>query len=198
VQPGTLLNEETTVTFRVDMRGRADSGSFDPSVDVVAVNGSFLPGGWQPWDSLITQAFDDGVTGGDTTAGDLIYTVQVALPRGTNSRLAYKYGINGQDNEAAVGSDRIRYVRATGTYELPLDVFGTITEENATLEIGPVAINRTGAQVTVTWPAGTGVRLERINNITTGAATEVTGTDGQGSYTVETTGEMGIFRAVKP
>ena len=79
-----------------------------------------------------------------------------------------------------------------------MDVFGTITEENATLEIGPVAINRTSAQVTVTWPAGTGVRLQRISNLTTGAATEVTGTDGQGNYTVETTGEMGIFRAVKP
>ena len=120
--PGSFLNEETVVTFRVDMNNAETlSGEpFNPTTDTVALNGAFLPGSWQPWESLVdTQAFDDGVSGGDTTAGDGIYTVKVMLPPGTPARLVYKYGINGADNEAAVGDDRVRYVRSTGPIHCP-------------------------------------------------------------------------------
>jgi hypothetical protein len=202
VAPGTLLNEETVVTFRVDMRNARTTGgaAFDPSVDTVAVNGSFLPGGWQPWDSLsATQAFDDGASGGDATAGDLIYTVQVTLPRGTNSRLAYKYGVNGQDNEAAAGNDRVRYVRATGTYTLPVDTFGTIAQETQTQDIGSVAIARaTAGEITITWKGQPGVRLQKLSSVTGGTVTELPTTDGQSTYTAPATDTMGFFRLVKP
>jgi hypothetical protein len=202
VTPGSLLNEETVVTFRVDMRNARTTGgtAFDPAVDTVAVNGSFLPGGWQPWDSLsATQAFDDGATGGDATAGDLIYTVQVTLPRGANSRLAYKYGINGQDNEAAVGNDRIRYVRASGTYTLPVDVFGTMTQESETLDIGPLAIDRAATGVvTITWPAEPGARLQEMSSLSGGGRVTFVTNSGESSYVVPATNSMGFYRLVKP
>ena len=202
VTPGSLLNEDTLVTFRVDMRNARTAGGtpFNPQTDTVALNGAFLPGGWQPWGDLsATQAFDDGASGGDETADDGIYTVQVTLPRGTTSRLVYKYGINGADNEAAIGNDRVRYARATGSYTLPVDLFGTMTVENETRELGPLAINRSPAgEVTITWPAEAGVRLQQLSSLDGGAVTEVPNTDGQGSYTVQTTDAMGFFRLVKP
>ncbi|HEX7862229.1 MAG TPA: carbohydrate-binding module family 20 domain-containing protein [Verrucomicrobiae bacterium] len=201
VQPGTLLNEETIVTFRVNMNNAVigtNGPAFNPTTDTVAVNGAFLPGGWQPWDSLTTQAVDDG-TNGDATAGDGIYTVQVTLPRGANSRLIYKYGINGQDNEAAAGTDRIRYIRETGAFTLPLDVWANILDEdNESEDIGEVAINRTAGEVTINWTAQPGVRLQRITNLATGEATDIAGTEGQGTYNVETSGQMGFFRLARP
>lgn len=202
VAPGTLLNEDTVVTFRVDMNNARTTGgaAFNPAMDTVALNGAFLTGGWQPWDSLFdTQAFDDGVSGGDTTAGDGIYSVQLTLPRGTPSRLVYKYGVNGADNEAAIGDDRIRFVRATGTYTLPVDIFGTMTEETLTQDIGTVAITRANAgEVTINWTGQPGVRLQKLENLQGGTVTDLPTTDGQSTYTAPTTGEMGFFRLVKP
>jgi hypothetical protein len=202
VTPGSLLNEETVVTFTVDMNtARTLSGeTFNPETDTVALNGGFLPGGWQPWESLFdTLAFDDGATFGDATAGDGIYTVQVTLPSGTPARIAYKYGINGADNEAAIGDDRIRYVRSTGTYTLPLDKFGDIIEESETLDIGTVSIARGNAgEVTLNWQGQPGVRLQKLSSVSGGTVTELPTTDGQSTYTAPATDSMGFFRLVKP
>jgi hypothetical protein len=203
VTPGSLLNEATVVTFRVDMRNARTTGgtAFNPETDTVSVNGAFLPGGWQPWGDLsTTQAFDDGLSGGDATAGDLIYTVQVTLPRGTPTRLVYKYGINGADNEAGVGNDRVRFVRGSGEYTMPVDVFGTMTVENETQEIGPVAINRANSgEITVTWPAEAGARLQELNSLGAGRTERfVTDGTGAGSYTIPATNSMGFYRLVMP
>jgi hypothetical protein len=200
--PGSFLNEETVVTFRVDMNNaRTLSGdSFNPATDTVALNGAFLPGGWQPWDVLFdTQAFDDGVSGGDTTAGDGIYTVQVTLPRGAPARLVYKYGINAADNEAAIGNDRVRYVRSTGTYSLPVDTFGDITQESETLDIGTVSIARGNVgEVTLSWEGQPGVRLQKLSSLSGGTVTDLPATDGQNSYTVQANENMAFFRLMKP
>ena len=200
--PGSFLNEETVVTFRVDMNNAQTLSRepFNPTTDTVALNGAFLPGGWQPWESLVeTQAFDDGVSGGDTTAGDGIYTVQVTLPRGTPSRLVYKYGINGADNEAAVGDDRVRYVRSTGTYTPPVDQFGTMTEESQTQDIGTVSIARGNpGEVTLNWQGQPGVRLQKLSSLSGGTVTDLPTTDGQSTYTAPATDSMGFFRLVKP
>ncbi|MGZ8900589.1 MAG: hypothetical protein ACXW3Z_10880, partial [Limisphaerales bacterium] len=202
VAPGTLLNEETVVTFRVNINNaRTTAGAtFNPTTDTVALNGAFLTGGWQPWESLFdTRAFDDGVSGGDTTASDGIYTLQLTLPRGTPSRLVYKYGVNGADNEAAIGDDRIRFVRETGAYTLPVDIFGTMTEETLTQNLGTVAIARANlGEVTIKWTGQSGVRLQKLDNLQSGAVTDLPTTDRQSTYTAPASGQMGFFRLVKP
>jgi hypothetical protein len=202
VAPGDILNAETVVTFRVDMRNAHTTGgaAFDPTNDTLSLNGSFLTGGWQPWDSLTeTQAFDDGQSGGDTVAGDGIYSVQVTLPRGASTRLEYKYGINGADNEAAVGSNHVRYVRTSGSYTLPVDVFGTMTQEPATQDLGKISIARgTAGKVVLSWAGQPGVRLQKLTSLVGGTISEVPGTDGLSSYEYTASESMAFFRLVKP
>src|SRR5688572_27489857 len=200
--PGSFLNEETVVTFRVDMNNAETlSGeSFNPTADTVALNGAFLPGGWQPWESLVdTQAFDDGVSGGDTNAGDGIYTVKVTLPPGTTTRLVYKFGINGADNEALGGDDHVRYVCSPGTYTLPIDKFGVMTKESETQDIGTVSIARANAgDVTLSWQGQPGVRLQKLSSLSVGTVTDLPTTDGQSTYTAPASDSIGFFRVVKP
>lgn len=200
VAPGDLLTADTVVTFRVDMRNaRTTEGvAFNPQVDTVVLNGSFFPGGWQPWGSVETVLSDDGLNGGDTTANDGIYSAQVTLPRGSGTRLEYKYGINSLDNEAASGSNHVRYVRATGTYTMPVDVFGTMTQENATQDLGRLSISKgTAGKVVITWQGQPGVRLQKLTAVTGGTVTEVPGTDGQSTYETTANEPMAFFRLVK-
>lgn len=186
--------------FQVDVReARTTIGaSFDPQNDTIALNGSFRPGGWQPGGGLAdTQALDDGTTGGDTNANDGIYTVQLVVPQGTPPRIEYKYGINVVNSEAAQGVNHVQYIRHTESYVLPVDVFGNMSQESATLEIGSLVINRTAGNVTLTWEGLPGVHLQKLETIT-GSATDVTGTEGQNSYEILPNDAAGFYRLVRP
>lgn len=201
VRPGELVNEETVVTFRVDMRNaRTTEGvAFDPVNDSVFVNGSFLPSGWAQWGTIPfeQEAFDSG-TNGDALANDGVYTWQYTLPRGASARLAYKYSINNADNEAAAGNDHIRYVRAGGSYTLPLDVFGTMTQETLVEAPGDIAIRvGTAGKVVLTWQGAPGIKVQRMSDVTGGTVETINETDGLSSYEVPATGTAAFFRLVR-
>ncbi|MEW6156678.1 MAG: carbohydrate-binding module family 20 domain-containing protein [Verrucomicrobiota bacterium] len=204
VRPSDLLSADTLVTFRVDMKGAVRFGSatpFDPANEGVFINGSFVNNGnWGPWGTQNPelQLADDGVTHGDAVAGDGIYTFQYLLPRGSSTRIAYKYGINSEDNEAGIGNDHVRYIRATGTYTLPLDKFGAPVQETAEQDLGTITITR-GPQgsVTLNWSGAIGVKLQRVN-LDTGAATDVAGTEGKNTAEIAIDAPTGFFRLVKP
>jgi hypothetical protein len=201
VRPGELVNEETVVTFRVDMRNaRTTEGvAFDPVNDSVLVNGSFLPAGWAQWGAipLEQEAFDNGMNG-DAVANDGIYSWQYTLPRGASARLAYKYSINNADNEAAAGNDHIRYVRATGTYALPLDTFGTMTQETLVEAPGDIAIRvGTEGKVVLTWQGAPGIKVQRMSDVTGGTLETINETDGLSSYEASATGTAAFFRLVR-
>lgn len=201
IEPGEILTADTLVTFRVDMRNAltTEGAAFDPVNDSVFVNGSFLPGGWAAWGTIpFEQEMFDGGTNGDEVANDGIYSWQTTLPRGASARLVYKYSINNADNEAAAGNDHIRYVRATGAYVLPLDAFGTMTQETLNQDLGEIAISR-GADnsIVLTWQGAPGVKLQRMTEVTGGTVETIASTDGQSRYETTATGQMAFFRLVR-
>lgn len=203
VNPADILSADTLVTFRVDMKGatRLGGAAFDPAADAVFINGTFVSNGnWGPWGTMEAtwQLFDDGATGGDTVANDGIYTIQVNVPRGAQTRVTYKYGINSEDNEAAVGNDHVRYIRATGTYAMPLDKFGAPTQETREADLGGLNIARgANGHVTITWNGAAGVKLQRVD-LTTGGVTDVPGTEGASSVDIVADQSAAFYRLVKP
>jgi hypothetical protein len=203
INPADLLSEDTLVTFHVDMNGatRMGGAAFDPVNDSVFINGTFVANGsWGPWGTMDATwlMFDDGATSGDTTDNDGIYTIQVNIPRGSPARLTYKYGINSEDNEAAAGNDHVRYVRATGAYTMPLDKFGSPTQETQNPEVGGLNIARAANNhFTITWTAQPGLKLQRVD-LTTGAKTDVPGTDGQSSIDLVADQSAAFYQLVKP
>ncbi len=196
IAPSDVLAADTLVTFRVNMSAAQsrDGTPFDPLTQGVWVNGSFVP--WWTWATQPAeyQALDDG-TAGDAVAGDKIYTWQHLFARGASTRLEYKYGIDSVDNEAASGSNHVRYIRALGSYVMPVDVFGTMTAEAevGSLAIGPVA----EGQVTLTWNGRPGVRLQSAAALGGGGWAEVPGTDGQSQAVVPVGPGARFFRLIK-
>jgi hypothetical protein len=124
--PNDYLAADTLVTFSVNMTNAVgtDSHTFDPSTDSVYMNGDFL--GWPAWDTSLPQLANDPV-------GSRIYQIQRTIPKGNPVLLTYKYSINGSDNEAGFAVNHVRYVRQMGVYSLPLDTFGTMLQETASL-----------------------------------------------------------------
>ena len=192
-----LLSADTTVTFRVDMTNAKRTGTdtaFDPLTEGVWINGDFL--GWPAWNQdPDRQLFDDGVTSGDVTAGDKIYTFTRVFPKGSSARVQYKYGIAGADNEAGFGQDHIRYIRSTGTYVMPIDIFGTMDREESFGNLK--AVKGPNNQITLTWQGRPGVRLEKVD-LATKTGTEVPNTDGQSSLNYTASAQMEFFRLVQP
>jgi hypothetical protein len=204
IDPNDLLPADTLVTFTVNMAAAAQypSGTpFDPSVNGVWFNGDCLTNGWySTWGAMWpeTQLFDDG-THGDAVAGDHIYTCQYLVPKGKTLRVQYKYGIDSSDNENASGSDHVRYIRTVGTYVMPLDTFGSITNNEpapgfGNLKIGPAS----GGHVPITWLGLPGVHLQSAGNLTGGVWQDLMATEGLSStnYPVGTTPLF--FRLIKP
>jgi hypothetical protein len=194
-----FLSADTVVTFRVNMAGAVGVGGtpvFNPNAPdymFVAINGSFISGGWWTWNGGPPYEFymlDDGASHGDAVAGDMIFTDQFTFPKGSPVRVQYKYGINGEDNEAAPMNDHVRYIRAVGTYVMPIDTFGVMTQE---ADPGSLAIAKNSAtQVTITWNGRPGVRLQATASLTGGTWADVPGTDGASS-SVQTIGSGNLF-----
>jgi hypothetical protein len=203
ITPADILSEDTVVTFRVDMNGatRFGGAAFDTNSDAVYINGTFVNNGsWGPWGTgdATWVMFDDGVDGGDTNANDGIYSIQVTLPKGSPTKVTYKYGIGSEDNEAASGNDHVRYVRSTGTYVMPLDKFGVPTQETAGTDIGKITVTvGASGHLTLTWNGQPGVKLQKVD-LSSGSATDVAGTDGASSADIPMDGTSGFYRLVKP
>lgn len=195
------LPVDTAVTFSVSMTNAVlyPSGTpFDPSImNGVYINGDFL--GWWNWKGTPPPGTD--LT--NAPGVDKIYSQTVIVPKGTNRKLTYKFGVDYYptvdtiDNEAGFGMNHIRYIRSTtGSYTMPLDVFGTpVTEpEIGPLLIGPVARGR----VMLSWSGWPGIRLQTSPSVSPSAWTDVAGTDGLSATNYPVGSSPTFFRVIKP
>jgi len=112
----------------------------------------------------------------------------------TPTRVEYRYGINSGDNESAAGNNRIRYIRATGGYQMPLDVFGDIVQEPRELQLGGVAIGFVlEGSVNLTWDGGAGIVLQSRTEFNSADWHEVPNTEAQSSVTLSISNEGQMF-----
>lgn len=204
IDPFDLLPADTLVTFRVNMTNAVQypgGTPFDPTVNGVWFNGDCLTNGWySSWGAMWpeTQLFDDG-THGDAVASNHIYTCQYLVPNGKTVRVQYKYGIDSSDNEAASGSDHVRYIRSVGTYVMPFDTFGSIANNEpapgfGNLTIGPPSVGH----VLISWLGRPGVYLQSISSLTGGVWQDHLDTDGLSSTNYPVGTAPLFFRLIKP
>jgi hypothetical protein len=194
---GSILQQDTLVTFRADMTGAVATGGvpFNPATQGVWLNGNFA--NWWAWGTkpVIYQMFDDG-THGDQTAGDRIYSLQLTIPKGTNQRLDYKYGIESQDNESTFQNNHVRYINAQGSFLMPVDVFGNMQAENPPLP-GNVSISASGGNITVQWGGGAGIILQRAIDLNQPDWQAIPGSESANSMSFPASGGSSFFRAAK-
>ena len=139
---------------------------------------------------------DDG-TGADKTSGDLIYTWQYQFTKGQPTQITYKYGIESGDNEAASGSNHVRFIGSVGSYVMPLDTFGVMFQESPVSTLSIQAASG-GGHITVAWEGRPGVHLQRATSLLKAAWQDVADTDGKSSITLTAEGGTSFFRLVKP
>ena len=190
LDPTDLLPVDTTVTFSVNMTNAVgtDSHAFDPSTDGVYLNG--VPTFVTVWDTSLPQLTNNPV-------GSKLYSIDLLLAKGSPVQQTYKYGINGNDDEAAQGNNHVRFVRATGTYVMPLDTFGTMLVEPS---FGNLQASRstTPGYFLISWLGRPGVFLQTKTSISGGSWVDHPETDGMSSTNWPTGGSGLFFRLVKP
>ena len=190
IDPSDLLPVDTTVTFSVNMTNAVgtDSHVFDPSIDSVYLNG--VPSFCDVWDTSLPQLTNNPV-------GSKVYSIDLLLAKGSPVQQTYKYGINGNDDEAAQGNNHVRYVRTTGTYVMPLDTFGTMLVEPS---FGNLQASRstTPGYVLISWLGRPGVFLQTKTSISGGSWVDHPETDGMSSTNWPSGGSILFFRLVKP
>ena len=161
------------VTFTVDMTPALtgtynNGGPFVLGTDNVYLNG--INGGvdnsyWK-W-SALSPPPQYAMT--EITNGPL-YTITVPVNAGQPLDLTYKYGIDGQDNEAPSGANHSRYVRSLPDYTMPTDVFGSQgTNLSTEIAFGDLTASHSGNQVVLSWLGRTGVRLQTTSSLNPGA-----------------------------
>ena len=180
VLPNSVVPEDTTVTFDVNMTGAKSytTGTpFNPASDQVYISGDFL--GWPSWTlGSLPQMTENPV-------GSTNYTVTLPVLKGTPLSVTYKYGFfsaidqnaSALDNEAGGGVNHFRYIRQAPNYTLPTDVFGNQYDEPTkfgNLNASPAS----GGHVAVSWSGLPGVHLQTRNNVASGAWTDLWNTDG--------------------
>jgi hypothetical protein len=174
-----------------------DSQVFDPTTDAVYMNGDFMgelsggSPGWLPWTQGNLAPYQ--LT---NISPSLIYSITLDIPKGNSLALTYKYSINGPDNEAASGSNHVRYIRAVGQYTLPLDQFGNQYVEpsfgNLKASLSPPG------HVLVSWLGRPGVHLQTLSSLNSSAWQDHPETDGLMSTNWPAAGGRLFFRLIKP
>jgi hypothetical protein len=137
----TVTNQETIIQFTVDCDSAHSfiNGLPFPVINTCHIAGGTFPlqwpgSGWPNSDiGLMVPMFDDGINGGDPTAGDKIFNALVTFPAFTPFEIQYKYGINygdgannggGNDNEAGIGDNHIIELEQLLESAQVLNVFG--------------------------------------------------------------------------
>ena len=174
------LTADMIVNFTVNMTNATtypDGHVFDPANDQVYINGNFLPGGWSSWDPISLTPMQNN------PAGSEIYTYSAYIPAGAYIRLDYLYSIGysavtNYANEAPAYDDHFRDIRATatGTYNLPEDMFGNQYSEP---DFGQLtAASALPGNVSVTWVGRPGIELQVNTNLSGSSWQTMTATDG--------------------
>jgi hypothetical protein len=163
-----LLISNVNVTFSVDMTHAVEYGTgiaFDPSTDVVYVNGAWID--WPAWTGIALQSYQ--LTNNPVGANPNVYSGTFEVPIGNSITMTYKYGINdgtdGIDNEAASGQNHVRIIRnfPTGSYALPTDTFGDQYNEPqfGELSVAPAP----GGTVKLSWLGAPNVQVQTASTI---------------------------------
>ena len=190
------------VTFSVSMTNAVgtDSHVFNPSVDSVYLNGVDVtnsPGNYSfdPWTNNPTGNPLGNFLMVNNPIGSEIYTITVPIPAGYPVALSYQYSINGNQDEAS-GINHTRYIRSTGNYTLPLDVFGNMVQEQSfgNLAAGP----KSGGNVPITWLGRPGVHLQTETNLAAKSWTDLPGTDAQSATNYPVGPGANFFRLINP
>jgi hypothetical protein len=208
-----ILLVPTTVTFTVNMTNAVDDFGypFNSAADAVVVNGNFMNPTWPNfWTDALLGGFDytGNLLNNDGT--DLLYTGTFTVAAGSPLAIQYKYGIvhgysgtgnTNADNEAGFGLNHTRYIRATGTYNFPVDIFG-IQQTNLAAatepSVGSLALGKpVSGQLPISWNGRPGVYLQYSTNLT-GPWIQISATDGASSSSWPQTNRAVFFRLVNP
>jgi hypothetical protein len=189
IDPSSLLPVDTTVTFSVSMTNAVgtDSHVFDPSVDSVYLNG--VPS-FGAWDTSLPQLTN-------YPAGSKVYSIDMLLAKGSPVQQTYKYGINGNDDEAPQNANHVRDVRTTGTYVMPLDTFGNMVVEPSFGNL-QASYSTTPGHVLISWLGRSGVFLQTKTSLSAGLWMDHPETDGMSSTNWPSGGGPLFFRLVQP
>jgi hypothetical protein len=218
LNPSDVLPVDTYVTFSVSMTNALDRFGYpyDPANDVLVFEGDFLTPTWPGalWtDPNPPGDYPDLCITANTPANSQVWVSTPQLvPAGHSLEITYKYGIAHQlfaiggntnaDNEAGFGQNHLRYIRATGNYTMPLDIFGLQrTDQAATIEpsFGNLAIGAPVAgHIPVTWLGRPGVHLQTRTNLATGLWEDHPETDGFSATNWPFAGSTRFFRLIKP
>jgi hypothetical protein len=212
--PNNVLLAPTTITFTVNMAGAVDifGYPFNSASDAVVVNGDFMNPTWPSfWTDALLGGFD--YTGNllQSNGTNLLYTGTFSVPAGNSLVVQYKYGIihnytgtsnTNCDNEASPNLNHTRYIRATGTYNFPVDTFGiqqTNLPDATEPSFGSLAIAApVGGQLPISWLGRPGVYLQYTTNLSTGPWVQLNATGGTQSSNWPETNGAAFFRLVNP
>ncbi|HWX20374.1 MAG TPA: hypothetical protein VN578_10790 [Candidatus Binatia bacterium] len=164
------LPADTVVTFSVSMTNAVgtDGTNFNPASDQVFLNG--VPN-FAAWNTSLPQLTNNPL-------GSEVYSLDLLVPKGSPIQQTYKYGIDGNDDEAGAGSNHVRYVRATGRYVMPLDTFGHQLAETNPPVGGLFTSCSTPGNVLLVWEGRPGVRLQTRADLHSGSWLDHPETDG--------------------
>jgi hypothetical protein len=166
--------EACYVTFTVDMTPAVEGEngwSFINGFDDVYINGidNGIDGSYWTWPAEEGPSQYQMNEIGD---GNL-YTITVPVNAGQSIDLVYKYGIDGEDDEAGVNDNHNRYIRTivttpnNGGYIMPTDLFGGQGSGNATEpSFGNLSISHSGNNVGLTWLGRSTVKLQQTSSLT--------------------------------
>lgn len=201
-----IMALDTQVTFRVDMASAVGHDPdtqteipFNPATMDVYINGDFA--NWWSWTA---PAFGSQYQLTNNGVDTIYWTRAMTIPKGNLVALTYKYGIDtynapgfgfpSTDNEAGYAVNHVRYIRnSSGTYVLPLDVFGNMLVEDV---VGTISMSPpSGGNVALTWNGRPGVNLQESTDMVTW--TDVAGTWGASSAIRPTGSGPHFYRLVK-
>jgi hypothetical protein len=212
----------TTLNFTVDMTGAVDSFGypFVSGSDAVVINGDFLNPQWPNiWTdaTLYYPPFGNDYGPGNGSNPVLVlqdsgdgyhFTGSFTIPAGQTHKITYKYGIyhsNGSqfntncDNEGVFGQNHERYIRNSGTYNLPTDIFGAPRVGKYAAGAGePLYGIALGSpmpgHLPINWLGFPGVHLQTCTNLVTPVWQDLSGTDGAGTNNWPTISGGQFFR----
>jgi len=194
-----ILLSNVTVTFTVDMTNAVgtDGTTWPSEVTGVYMNGTFLPSGGfaSTWNTSLPQMTQN-------PNGSSLYTYTTTINAGQPVVVSYKYGMNGNDDEAGFAQNHTRYVRGYGTYNFPVDTFGSQAVGPAfgvEPSFGSLAIGApSGGRIPLTWLGRPGVHLQTRTNLTSGSWIDHPETDALSSTNWPITGVSQYFRLIHP
>jgi hypothetical protein len=170
-------------------------------VDGVTVANDYGPGNSYSTNSFILTEVGDG----------LLYSGTYMVPAGHSLQVNYKYGIyhntsaalTNCDNEAGSNLNHTRYIRATGTYNFPMDIFGQEqTNQAAATEppFGSLAIGKpAGGSFPINWLGLPGVHLQYSTNLASTNWVDVNATSGTSGTNWPMSGaSQQFFRLIQP